>query len=104
MVISGTVIEVINATDSITNVVVKVKHNDFYFPICFTAFGEIKALICQLRIEKKDIVKITYYVKSKKHEERYFTSAIIEKISVAEKWNRQISIGMTDEEMRNLEV
>lgn len=104
MVVSGKVIEVINATESITNVVIKVKHNEIYLPICFTAFGEIKALICQLRIEKQDVVKITYYVKSKKHEDRYFTSAIIEKISIAEKWTRQYSMGMTEEEMRNLEV
>lgn len=102
MVISGTVIELINANDSITNIVVKIKHNEMYFPVCFVAFGEAKTLISQLRIEKKDIVKITYYIKSKKHEDRYFTSAIIEKISVAEKWTRQYSINMTDEELNSL--
>jgi hypothetical protein len=41
-----------------------------------------------------DIVKITYYVKSKKVGDKYYTSAIIEKISICEKWTRQFS---TDE-------
>jgi hypothetical protein len=102
MVISGTVIEVINVNDSVTNIVVKVKHNEFYFPICFTAFGEIKTIISQIRIEKNDIVKITYYVKSKRHEDRYYTSAIIEKINISEKWTRQYSIGMSEEDLMSL--
>lgn len=102
MVTSGTVIEVINVNDAITNIVVRIKHNELFYPVCFVAFGDIKTLISQLRIEKNDIVKISYYIKSKKHEDRYFTSAVIEKISVAEKWSRQYSIGMTDEEQNSL--
>lgn len=85
MVVNGTVIDVISVKESITQVVVRTKRENAYIYIAFTCHHEITALIRQLRLEKGDIVKITYYVYSKKYENRYYTSAIAEKIHITQK-------------------
>ena len=85
MVVNGTVIDVISATDSITQVVIRAKKGSEYIIIAFTCYFETTMLIRQLRLEKGDLVKITYYVKSKKYESKYYTSAIVEKIHITQK-------------------
>lgn len=85
MVCKGSVLDLIPISDKVMQVVIRVKKNDSYFPIAFTAFLEIKILIQQINIEKGDTVKIDYYIKSKKWEDKYSTSAIIEKIRIIDK-------------------
>jgi hypothetical protein len=51
-------------------------------------------------MEKGDTVKITYYLKSKKWQDRYFTSAIIEKIQIIAKKSIQLIIDMESGEIR----
>lgn len=94
MVVNGTVIDVISATDSITQVVVRTKRESAYVYIAFTCHHEITTLIRQLRLEKGDIVKITYYVSSKKYENRYYTSAIVEKIHITQKKSEQLMVDL----------
>ena len=94
MVVVGKIMNIINATDKVTQVVIRVKKDDIYLPVAFVCFEEIKALICQLRIEKGDYVKITYYLKSKKFDEHYTTSAIVQKISITQKGKKQYSVDM----------
>jgi hypothetical protein len=48
----------------------------------------------QLRFEKGDYVKITYYLKSKKYKDIYYTSAVVEKISITQKATKQYSVNM----------
>jgi hypothetical protein len=94
MVCKGVILDIIPATDSVVQVVIRVKKNDSYFPIAFTAYKEIKILIQQVNMEKGDVVKIEYYIKSKKWQDKYFTSAIIEKIKVIAKKSPQMTIDM----------
>jgi predicted GIY-YIG superfamily endonuclease len=94
MVCKGVILDIIPATDSVVQVVIRVKKNDSYFPIAFTAYKEIKILIQQVNMEKGDAVKIEYYIKSKKWQDKYFTSAIIEKIKVIAKKSPQMTIDM----------
>ena len=94
MVVNGTVIDVISATDSITQVVIRAKRENAYVYIAFTCHHEITTLIRQLRLEKGDIVKITYYVSSKKYENRYYTSAIVEKIHITQKKSEQLMVDL----------
>jgi hypothetical protein len=94
MVVNGTVIDVISATDSITQVVIRTKRESAYVYIAFTCHHEITTLIRQLRLEKGDIVKITYYVSSKKYENRYYTSAIVEKIHITQKKSEQLMVDL----------
>jgi len=94
MVVVGKIMNIINATDKVTQVVIRVKKDDIYLPVAFVCFAEIKSLICQLRIEKGDYVKITYYLKSKKFDEHYTTSAIIQKISITKKGTKQYSVNL----------
>jgi hypothetical protein len=47
-----------------------------------------------LRIEKGDTVKIDYYIKSKKWQDKYLTSAIVEKINIIAKKSPQLIIDM----------
>ena len=94
MVVVGKIMSIINATDKVTQVVIRVKKDDIYLPVAFVCFTEIKALICQLRIEKGDYVKITYYLKSKKFDEHYSTSAIVQKISITQKGTNQLMVDM----------
>ena len=79
-------------TESFLQVVIQVKRNDSFFPIAFIAFTDLKVLIQQIKVEKGDVVKIDYYIKSKKWEDRYTTSAIVEKIKIISKKPSQLTI------------
>lgn len=94
MVAVGKIINVINVSDKLSQVVIRVKKDEIYLPVAFVCFSEIKALICQLRIEKGDYVKITYYLKSKKFDDHYSTSAIVQKLCVTQKATKQYSVDM----------
>jgi hypothetical protein len=85
MVCKGVILDIIPVADTVVQVVIRFKKDDSYFPIAFTAYKEIKILIQQVRMEKGDTVKIQYYLKSKKWQDKYFTSAIIEKIQITAK-------------------
>jgi hypothetical protein len=93
MVFRGRVLDVIEM-DKVTQVIVQNKKDGVYFPICFTAFDKLKKEIQNLVVEKKDIVKIEYYLRSKKWEDRYSTTAIIDSIKITEKRPLQFSFDM----------
>jgi hypothetical protein len=100
MVCKGVILDLISVTDEVTQVVVRVKKKDSYFPIAFTAYKEIKILIQQVKMEKGDSVKIEYYIKSKKWQDKYFTSAIIEKIQIiAKKPSQQLIVDLSTGEI-----
>ena len=94
MVCKGVILDLVPVTDTVIQVVIRVKKNETYFPVAFTAYKEIKILIQQVTIEKGDAVKIDYYIKSKKWQDKYFTSAVIEKISIISKKSPQLIIDM----------
>jgi len=94
MVCKGVILDLIPVTDEVVQVVIRVKKKDSYFPVAFTGYKEIKVLIQQVKIEKGDAVKIEYFIRSKKWQDKYFTSAIIEKISVVAKKSPQLIIDM----------
>jgi hypothetical protein len=94
MVCKGVILDLIPVADEVTQVVIRVKKKESYFPVAFTGYREIKILIQQVKIEKGDAVKIEYYIKSKKWQDKYFTTAIIEKISVVAKKSPQLMIDM----------
>jgi hypothetical protein len=94
MVVVGKIMKVISATDTVTQIVIRVKKDEIYLPVAFTCFTEIKSLLCQLRVEQGDYVKITYYLKSKEFNGRYNTSAIVQKISITQKGTNQYSVDM----------
>ena len=100
MVCKGSVLDLIAMTDKVMQVVIRVKKNDAYFPIAFTAFLDIKILIQQIKIEKGDTVKIDYYIKSKKWQDKYFTSAVVEKIKIiAKKPSQQLLVDLSTGEI-----
>lgn len=94
MVIKGKIIDVFEVTDKVANIVIMHKKDDSYFPICFTAYQDVLILCKQIKLDKGDIVKIDYYVKSRKHLDKYYTSAIIEKIQITQKKTTQLSVDM----------
>jgi len=94
MVVVGKIMSIINATDKVTQIIIRVKKDEIYLPVAFVCFSEIKALICQLRIEQGDFVKITYYLKSKKFDDHYSTSAIVQKINITQKGTKQLMVDM----------
>jgi len=94
MVCKGSVLDLIPVTDTVMQVVVRVKKSESYFPVAFTAYLDVKVLIQQIKIEKGDTVKIDYYIKSKKWQDKYFTSAVIEKIKIIAKKSPQLIIDM----------
>jgi hypothetical protein len=94
MIAKGKVIDIIDITDNVVHIVIMHKKDENYFPICFTAFKSIIVLTRQLYLEKGDLVKIEYYIKSKKHQEKYFTSAIIEKLQITQKKSNQLMVDL----------
>jgi hypothetical protein len=71
MVCKGVILDLIPVTDTVMQVVIRVKKSDSYFPLAFTAYLEIKVLIQQIKIEKG--------------QDKYFTSAVVEKIKIITK-------------------
>jgi hypothetical protein len=94
MVCKGVILDLIPVADEVMQVVIRVKNKESYFPVAFTGYREIKILIQQVKIEKGDAVKIEYYIRSKKWQDKYFTTAVIEKISVVAKKSPQLIIDM----------
>ena len=94
MVVVGKIIDIINATDTVIQVVIRVKKDDIYLPVSFVCYQDIKALILQLRFEKGDYVKIDAHLKSKKWQNKYYLSAVIDKISIVAKKSPQLIIDM----------
>jgi hypothetical protein len=94
MVAKGKVIDIIEVSEKVTQVIVQSKKGENYFPICFTAYQDVLILIKQIRLEKRDVVKITYFIKSKKYENKYYTSAIIEKLQIVAKKPEQLMVDM----------
>lgn len=92
MVIEGYIFDKINISEKVTQIVMRKKHKDRYNYICFVAFGWIKEKIEELDLDQKDKVRIEYYIKSKKWNERYSTDAIIEKIELKERRTNQIRV------------
>jgi hypothetical protein len=101
MVIKGKVLDIINVSDKVTQVVIMVKKEQIYYPICFSAYDNVKVIINQINLQKKDIVKIYYYVRSKKYENKYYTTAVLEKIIIIEKSSPQLIIDMFTGEIMN---
>lgn len=101
MVIRGKVLDIINVSDKITQVIIMVKKDQNYHPICLTAYENVKVLINQINLQKKDIIKVYYYVRSKKYEEKYYTTAVLEKIHITEKSSPQLSIDIMTGEIMN---
>ena len=100
MICKGSVLDLIPVTESVMQVVIRVKKNDSYFPIAFTAYLEAKVLIQQINIEKGDTVKIDYFIKSKKWQDKYYTSAIIDKIKIiAKKPSQQLIVDLSTGEI-----
>jgi hypothetical protein len=94
MVVNGTVIDIISVNESISQVVVRTKKDSAYIVIAFTCHREITTLIRQLRLEKGDLVKVTYCVQSKKYESKYYTSAIVEKLHITQKKSEQLMVDL----------
>jgi hypothetical protein len=94
MICKGRILDLIPVSESVLQVVLQVKKNESFFPVAFIAYKEIKVLVTQIKIEKGDTVKLDYYIKSKKWESKYFTSAVIEKINVIAKKSPQLIIDM----------
>jgi hypothetical protein len=92
MVCKGVILDLIPVADEVVQVVIRVKKNNSYFPVAFTGYRDIKILIQQVKIEKGDSVKIEYYIKSKKWQDKYFTTAVVEKISIVAKKSPQLII------------
>ena len=94
MVVSASIQDIIKVSDKVTQIIVKKKHNNLFLNVSFIAFGDIKNKIEKDNIEISDIVRIKYYLKSKKWNEKYSTDAIIEEIKIKEKGAKQTYVDM----------
>jgi hypothetical protein len=94
MVVVGKIMDVLNVSDKVTQVVIRVKKDEIYLPVAYVCFQDVKVLVSQLRLEKGDFAKITYYLKSKMFNGVYTTSAIVEKICITQKATKQYSVDM----------
>jgi hypothetical protein len=94
MVESGKVISIIKSNEYATQVVIRKKWDNAYIPICFTATNEQKRLINQINLEVGDLVKINYHLYSKKYNDKYFTTALIDLIRITEKKSPQLIVDL----------
>jgi len=82
MNIEGKVFDVIHRSDKVWEVVLRKKHKDKIVPISFIAFSFIIEDVKRLNIKPKDRIKIQFHLQSKMFNDRYYTSAIIDKIDM----------------------
>jgi hypothetical protein len=94
MVAKGKVMDIIDVTENVAQIVIMNKKEESYFPISFIAYQSIIILCRQIKLEKGDIVKIEYFIKSKKVQDKYYTSAIIEKLQITQKKSTQLTVDM----------
>jgi hypothetical protein len=94
MVAKGVIVDLIDVSDKVTQIIIKNKKAESYIHLCFSAYQDILILIKQIRLEKRDLVKITYFAKSRKYENRWYTSLIIEKINIIAKRPEQLMVDM----------
>jgi hypothetical protein len=94
MICRGKVSEIIVVNESVAQVIIKVKRGEIYLPVAFIALSSIKVLMQQINVEKGDTVKIEYYLKSKKWQDKYKTDAIIHSIRIIAKKPSQLLIDM----------
>ena len=94
MVVNAVIYDVINVNDKVTQVIVKSKHNNIFINVCYIAFGDVMRKIKTDNIEKSDRVRIKYYLKSKKWNDKYSTDAIIQEISIKEKGKKQMYVDL----------
>ena len=94
MVAKGTIVDIIDVSDKVIHIIIKYRKGDNFIHLCFTGYQDILILIKQIRLEKRDVVKITYFLKSRKHENKWYTSAIIEKINIIAKKPEQFMVDM----------
>jgi enamine deaminase RidA (YjgF/YER057c/UK114 family) len=94
MVAKGSIVDIIYVSDKVINIIIKYRKGDNFIHLCFTAYQDILVLIKQIRLEKRDVVKITYFLQSRKHENKWYTSAIIEKINIIAKKPEQLMVDM----------
>jgi hypothetical protein len=99
MIVKGSIVDIIDVSDKVTQIVIKYKKADSYIHLCFTAYQDVLVLIKQIRLEKRDSVKITYFPKSRKHENRWYTSLIIEKINLIAKRPEQLMVDLETGEL-----
>ncbi len=94
MIVRGKILDIIGVTDTMAQVVLQVKKDESYNTIAFTAYQDAILLIKHLLLEKGDYVKVAFSVKSKKYETKYYTNAIVEKISLIAKKSQQLEVDM----------
>jgi hypothetical protein len=99
MVIENYVFDIIEVSEKVTQIILRKKYENQYNLICFIAIGNVKEIVSQLKLEKKDKIRIEYYLKSKKFNDKYLTSAIISKIEIKEKRTNQIQAIFDTEEI-----
>ena len=92
MVIEGYIFDKITISEKVIQIVMRRKHKEKYIYVCFIAFGRLIDKIAELDLEQKDKIRIEYYIKSKKWNERYSTDAIIENIELKERRTNQITV------------
>ena len=92
MICKGKILEIIGVTDTVAQLVLQTKKDDTYHTIAFTAYHDIIVLIKHLMLDKGDYVKVTFSVKSKKYESKYYTNAIVEKINLIAKKTQQLEV------------
>lgn len=82
MTIEGKIFEINQQSDKLWEVVLRKKHREKIVPISFIAFGFTIQDVIKLKLRPKDRVKIQFHLQSKQYNERYYTSAIIDKIDL----------------------
>jgi hypothetical protein len=85
MNIEGKVFDLITRNEKVWEVVIRKKHKDKIIPISFVAFSYMISIVKALNIKPKDRIKIQFHLASKMFSERYYTSAIIDKIDILQR-------------------
>lgn len=94
MVEKGKVISIIKSNDWSTQIIIRKKWNNVYLPICFSAYDESKRLVNQIGLQVGDVVKIDYHLYSKKYNEKYYTTAQIDRIKITQKKSQQLMVDL----------
>jgi RNase P/RNase MRP subunit p29 len=85
MTIEGKVFEILQSSEKMWEVVLRKKHKEKIVPISFLAFVFTINDVKRLNIKPKDRVKIQFHLRSKMYGNRYYTSAVIDKIDILQR-------------------
>lgn len=92
----GKIFDIIQISEKVWQVVIKKTRKAKFFPVAFICFSNCIEQIKQQNIQVKDRIVLKFYIKSNSYKGKYHTDAIVEEITLKNKFSGSLSVFHND--------